>query len=506
MDMTYSNLIADVLPILAEKQHTYEMLTERHLQAMWLEQKYFKNLKTSTGEEIEVLSPGIWNEEAGPDFLKAHLKIGGCDYRGDVEIHLTDDSWQQHGHHIDRRYNQVVFHLSLWHPRQEREIKSLSNTQHIFKAYLEDHLTISLNRIIQLIDLDLYPYRKFVGSGQCAHDLYKTLPEADIKELFRKASYHRLEQKYRRLKSIAERNELILGVGIAQALGYKHNAEAFWQLFLWLTTMNHLSELDLIACAVGSCGFFTEYYKNKWSHSTYYQNLWQRYAQMKYEFFPLYSLNLSQIRPFNHPIRRIVYLVKCLKDPHFFSYYEKLQNLWDNNWSLVKKQKDWTFFRLQLQEVVKSYDDEYWNSHYLFENEPQSEFLPLIGEDLKKEVIINTFMPQLFAEIKIKQNDFEQKAFQHFYATFPASKTGKSRYLVHRFFGDSVKGLLLSKADMVQGTYQLHHDFCTHFEASCEGCPFVERYKAMSYIKNLKNDKKSLANMPTYEFNSSCWI
>lgn len=75
----------------AEKKNVYHILTERHLQAMWLEQKYFHILKTCDGRHIEVISPGIWNSEAGPDFLKAHLKIGDQEYQGDIEIHLSQE-------------------------------------------------------------------------------------------------------------------------------------------------------------------------------------------------------------------------------------------------------------------------------------------------------------------------------------------------------------------------------------------------------------------------------
>lgn len=505
MSSTYADLISNVSPCVSEKPHHYQLVTERHLQAIWLEQKYFKDLVSSSGEKIEVISPGIWNEEAGPDFLKAHLRIGNQEWRGDVEIHLSDESWQQHGHHEDKRYNQVILHLSLWHPKNPQEIKK-QNGLTIIKAYLEDHLTISLARIVQLIDLDLYPYRKFVGSGRCAHDLYRTLPQVQINNLFKNAAYHRLTQKYKRLQTITEKKELILGAGIAQALGYKQNADSFLQLFLWLSSMTHLSETELISCAIGACGFYSDYYQKKWSHSFYYQTTLEPYFKMKHEYFPFYSLVLNQIRPFNHPIRRIIYLVKCLKDPHFFSIYNNLLSKWQENWSLIKKSKDWTLLRLELQGQIPTYEDEYWNRHYLFENEPKTEYISLLGEDLKKEILVNTFMPILFDEIQTQKNESEVKAFQNFYATFPSSKTGKSRYLVHRFFGDSFKGLVLNKAEMTQGAYQLHHDFCIHFEASCEGCPFVERYKSANHNKNLDKNENSLAKLTTYEFNSPYWI
>src|ERR1700733_3251385 len=78
---------------LAETQYPYLHITERHLQVMWLEQKYFRGLATPEGFPIEVISPGIWNSEAGPDFLKAHLRIGPDEVKGDVELHLSDEGW-----------------------------------------------------------------------------------------------------------------------------------------------------------------------------------------------------------------------------------------------------------------------------------------------------------------------------------------------------------------------------------------------------------------------------
>ena len=101
-----------------EQAATYNLLTERHIQAMWLEQKYFKNLKTSDGHLIEVLSPGIWNAEAGPDFLKAHLRIDGAELLGDIELHLSDESWYNHNHHTDSAYDHVILHVGYWTPKK----------------------------------------------------------------------------------------------------------------------------------------------------------------------------------------------------------------------------------------------------------------------------------------------------------------------------------------------------------------------------------------------------
>jgi hypothetical protein len=193
MSEFYSRLLSPQGTSIQESSKPYLTFTERHMQALWLEQKYFKNLLTLDGQKVEVVSPGIWNQEAGPDFLKAHLLIEGKKIVGDVELHLYADGWQQHRHHQDERYNEVVFHLFMW-ARTQKDIYAQSGAS-ILQASLEDFLTIPLARIVQLIDLDLYPYKKFVGSGKCAKNLFYQLQDQKVVELFEAAADWRLKRK-----------------------------------------------------------------------------------------------------------------------------------------------------------------------------------------------------------------------------------------------------------------------------------------------------------------------
>lgn len=161
-DVVYSNLLffsPFAGEVVAEKKYPYLYLTEGHIQVMWLVQKYFKNLKTTDGAAIEVISPGIWNCEAGPDFLKAQLSIGGVEVTGDIALHLSDEEWVQHRHHEDPRYNEVVLHLSLWESKKPKKMLKQNNKEAL-QAYLERYLTIKINRILNLIDLDFCNTKK----------------------------------------------------------------------------------------------------------------------------------------------------------------------------------------------------------------------------------------------------------------------------------------------------------------------------------------------------------
>jgi hypothetical protein len=59
------------------------------LQRIW-EKQAFKphQLKTSSGKVVHILHPGEWNNQNGPDFLNASIRIDGLLLFGAIEIHI----------------------------------------------------------------------------------------------------------------------------------------------------------------------------------------------------------------------------------------------------------------------------------------------------------------------------------------------------------------------------------------------------------------------------------
>lgn len=469
---SYQRMLINGPEKLAETHSPYLYLTERHMQAMWLEQKYFKQLKTDSGESIEILSPGIWNAEAGPDFLKAHIKIGSQEFRGDIELHLQSESWYQHQHHTDPRYNHLVLHIVFWKPKKAIPVVT-SNGNEITNACLEPFLTVPEKRLIQLIDLDLYPYKHFVGSGQCAHLLFRKLDETQVNTFFLSAAAWRLKQKADYLETLSSDIEQQIQVGIARTLGYKNNAQAFIYLFQWLSSLKISNQELLVALGMRACGFFEKHYEQKWKDSPQYNHL--KTLSQQFSDTPIYQLKLNQIRPFNHPIRRLVLLTKFITDPS--PLYSRMIQLWNSQVGQLHSQKSLKQLYQNFLALFPTYEDVYWNHYYLFETTRQEKHLILMGEELKHEIFINVIMPFLHKQLTSENNPNKLETFYSFYSKIPASYNSKTKYLIHRFFGDSSKGAILHHASAEQGAYQLHHDFCLHYEASCEGCPFVERYQ-----------------------------
>lgn len=475
MQNLYSALLPTHGHVLEETKAPFQLFKERHLQAMWLEQKYFHPLVTSAGETVKVISPGIWNQSAGPDFLKAHLVIGNAEVFGDVELHLSPNDWYYHGHQRDPRYNQVVLHVSLWDQKKTKPITSLSGKT-IPHVSLENRLTCQLSKLTELIDIDLYPYQTFSGSGKCANLLFKDLTDHQTLEFFQSAAAWRLHQKNQNIAYRVEDFSLRFHAGLSMALGYKNNTEIFLQMFLWLYPLREIGEEAILALALGASGVFENKGLSKWGGGDYYQRMHALYAMLAitYPIPTKYDLVSHQVRPLNHPIRRLACLAKLLTDENLSKILQSMIQVWNKGWQNPKK---WSSLKKDWLTLLPCYTDPHWSSHYLFENEPKAGQLPMIGNSLKQEMLVNVFFPLLSQEILERSQPKELESFKNFYHTFSTVCSGKTKYLTHRFFGESPKKQLLKKVDVEQGAFQLHRDFCIHYESSCEGCPFIENYK-----------------------------
>lgn len=87
---------------------------------------------TTDGRHLEVLSVGIHNTDAGPDFSSVHLRVTQpntqpdtqpnsqpntqpagqtIDWIGNVEIHVHSSDWFKHRHHLDPAYDNIILHI-----------------------------------------------------------------------------------------------------------------------------------------------------------------------------------------------------------------------------------------------------------------------------------------------------------------------------------------------------------------------------------------------------------
>ncbi|MBC2601453.1 DUF2851 family protein [Puniceicoccus vermicola] len=93
---------------------------EKQVQRIWATRSFRQEgLVTRSGKVLEVLDPGRWNFQEGPDFRDAILVLDGRRCHGDVEIHLHERDWLRHKHGIDPNFDEVVLHVVLFPDRRD---------------------------------------------------------------------------------------------------------------------------------------------------------------------------------------------------------------------------------------------------------------------------------------------------------------------------------------------------------------------------------------------------
>lgn len=70
-------------------------------------------LFTEAGEAVQVLSPGEYHADQGPDFKHSRIRLGDRVLEGSVEIHVVTTDWVRHAHDRDRHYAQTILHV-VW--------------------------------------------------------------------------------------------------------------------------------------------------------------------------------------------------------------------------------------------------------------------------------------------------------------------------------------------------------------------------------------------------------
>ena len=100
---------------------------ETTLRSVWERQQFdTSRLQTSDGQPVSIFSPGRANNDAGPDFLDARIRVGRIVYRGDVELHTRSGDWHDHRHSSDPHYNRVILHVVLTADDPVRPAKTAS--------------------------------------------------------------------------------------------------------------------------------------------------------------------------------------------------------------------------------------------------------------------------------------------------------------------------------------------------------------------------------------------
>lgn len=346
---------------------------EQLLHYVWKHKIFpLKELKTTTGQQVEVIDTGLANTDAGPDFFNAKLKLDGVLWIGNIEIHERSSDWFKHGHHADAGYNSVILHIAS---EIDTEI-SRSNGERIPQIQLICPEAVRTN-YKELLETDSYPpcYR-----------IIPSLPPFTAHSWMTALQMERFEQKAtllnERLKRCQGNWEDAFFITLARNFGFGLNGDAFetWAHQLPFRAVDkHRNDLFQIeAIFFGQAGILEDS-----NGDGYYLRLKKEYTYLQHKF-GLIPMDASlwrflRLRPTNFPHIRIAQLA-CL----YHRAYGLLSRIMETE-------------TLQgVRDILKGGTSEYWLTHYTFGGSSPSRPKTLSNTSLDL-LIINTVVTFLYA-------------------------------------------------------------------------------------------------------------
>ena len=291
-------------------------MTEQLLQYTWKHRLFTTPLLTTRGERLEVLDPGLWNHDSGPDFFNAKIIIGGQEWVGNVEVHLKSSDWLRHGHQEDRAYDNVVLHVV---GEADTDVQLASGRV--------------LPQVVIAAPHDVAESFSALMAQEAYPPCYRIIPHvAQIKvhAWLNALTVERLQQKTERIDRWLQQTggdwERTFFIALARGLGFGINSDAFelWAAGIDLSQVGkHRDNLEQVeAFFLGTAGLLPRALKaaeGKAGSST--AALWQREWKFLQSKFGLTAMPPEQwrylrLRPQNFPHVRLLQLARLYHEAH----------------------------------------------------------------------------------------------------------------------------------------------------------------------------------------------
>ncbi len=368
-------------------------MTERLLQFIWQFQYFNKGeLTTSAGEKIQIIFPGHYNTNQGPDFTDAKIKIGNTIWAGSVELHLEANDWNKHNHEGDKNYKNVILHVVV--NRNTIPVNTIPVLE------LKDRISsLLMQRYEELMNAESFiPCQESISTVK--YLVWQSWKERLLAE--------RMLRKTKAVESFQQQNkdhwEESFWWLIARNFGIKVNADAFEAIAKSISInilAKHKNQIHQVeALLFGQAGLLEQRAIQKFSHNAEeYPTLLQKeysFLQKKYKLKPVHiPVHFLRMRPMNFPTVRLAQLaVLITESSHLFSKIKEAKSIED-----VKK-----LFTITA--------NDYWHYHYKFD-EPTEFKKKKLGKAMIENIIINTVCPVLFAYGNHhKDESYKQKALK----------------------------------------------------------------------------------------------
>jgi len=361
-------------------------MQEDFLHYIWQYQKFTAvNLKTVSGNLLQVLNVGAHNHNAGPDFFNAQLLINNQKWAGNVEIHLKSSDWYAHHHQIDKAYDNIILHV-VW----EDDIAVFdSNNNAVETLVLKDRVDVTL----------LKNYKKLLQQKNwisCENEIH-IIDDFTWSFWKEKLIINRLQRKTAALDALLLKTnnnwEELLFILLAKNFGLKINQNQFLQVAQKLSFLVFKKEIAS-ALSLESLLFGQANLLDDDKEDGYYQHLQKEYIYLKQKHKlqdNLIKMEFFGLRPASFPTIRL----------------SQFAMLYHQNKSLFAKV-------IQIKSVAEAQKifsvtaAEYWNTHYTF-GKSSAKHKKKISNSFIALLLINVVIPLQYQYAKsIGKNNIEE--------------------------------------------------------------------------------------------------
>ena len=352
-------------------------MKEEFLHYLWKYSLYEPDkLLDNEGNIIEVLSPGEYNRDAGPDFFNTRLRIAGMEWAGNVEIHIRASDFDNHKHNLDPAFNNVILHVVA------------DNDRKVFNSKGKELLTVKLafdpgvyDKYISLIN---NPFIIACQTGVSALDplhIRHWLSSLVIERLQEKSDHiikiysntgNDWEETYYRL--------------LSRYFGFRVNTEPFEMLasaIPFRIIRKHSDSLFQIeALLFGTAGMLDEGLFREAVNDEYYLELIKEYRilSVKYSLHPVHGWiwKFARLRPANFPTVRISQLAAML-------------TITGGLFSRTLEARD----IISLRSLFEAAASGYWDNHFVFGKKSRT-YPKATGRQAADILLVNAVIPVLF--------------------------------------------------------------------------------------------------------------
>lgn len=460
-------------------------IVEHLIYQLW-EHDYFATipLRTIDGHDITIISTGIKNEDAGPDFKDIAIKLEDKIYHGDLEIHRAPEDWYQHCHHADPAYNNVIMHLVIGPARLDEPAIKLNRHPVIAQVFvdLSDEQFSYITKSLQSSISKIIPESICTLKGK--NEAFKLVAI----DYFSGLRFQDKADRFTEQRQTSSWNQ-ILYIGIMEALGYSKNQVPFRklaQLFpfeaLVLEFRNTADEevlVQLLGVLFGLSGLlpsqnsYFDWRKIKDQETQDYipqlEEAWRQFSD-RLGIIPLRreEWQFFRLRPSNFPTRRLagvcLILRQFVKEGILITILRTIRGLYANPQLLIK----------EMENFFISKTAGYWSTHYQLDEKPpeliNERSVTLVGKERARDIVINVILPLMLAYgSEIEDAQLKTRILQIYQAYPKISSNSIIKVMSQKLFGEEKKATkFINTAARQQGLIHLYKLYCHRGE--CDRC------------------------------------